>query len=77
MIKPPPKIILALSPNQIAESLSISRRVVAKAASDGTLVVRCSGTKRRVAIFGEGGIQNWVESWPVATKRKRSVPNGE
>jgi hypothetical protein len=78
MIKHPhtPKILLALAPNQIAEGLQISRRHVAKAIADGSLTVRCIGTKRRVAVFGEGGIQNWVESWPVATTRKRKSRNG-
>jgi hypothetical protein len=68
-----PVLILALSPDAAANSLGIRPEKVAQAIDSGALIVRTCGVKRRIAVFGTGGIQEWFESWPQA-KRKRSSP---
>jgi hypothetical protein len=64
-----PSVILALSPAQTAAVLGIRSDRVTAAIKSGELIVRMCGPKRRIAIGGPGGIQHWLESWPVAPER--------
>ncbi len=66
-----PEIYLALSPRQAASALGISYPRVAAAIAEGSLVVRAMGPKRRIAVFGEAGIQEWFLSWPQAKRKTR------
>ena len=68
-----PEIFLALSPRQTASALGVDYRRVNEAIAAGLLIVRSIGLKRRIAVFGEGGIQAWFDSWPVAEQRKRKA----
>jgi hypothetical protein len=69
-----PVVFLALSPAAVGTALGIRADEVRDAINSGALIVRQLGVKRRVAIFGTGGVQEWFESWPQV-KPKRS-PNG-
>jgi hypothetical protein len=68
-----PIVILALSPAATATALDITPERVREAIASGALIVRCIGPKRRIAVFGEGGIHAWFESWPVALSRQRKT----
>jgi hypothetical protein len=68
-----PEAILALSPSATARALGIRSERVADALDQGLLVARQSGVRKRIAVFGKGGIQEWFESWPVT---RRKVPHG-
>jgi hypothetical protein len=69
-----PQIFLALSPAAVATALGIRADEVAAAINSGKLIVRQMGIKRRIAVFGEGGVQEWFESWP-RIKSKKERPN--
>jgi hypothetical protein len=68
-----PIVFLALSPAAVATSLCIQPREVYAAIAEGKLIVRQRGVKRRIGVFGPGGVQEWFESWPQA--KTRSVPH--
>jgi hypothetical protein len=70
-----PQVFLALSPAAVATALGIRPDEVADAINDGKLIVRRMGIKRRVAVFGTGGVQQWFESWPKVVKPKRKAPS--
>lgn len=69
-----PQVYLALSPAAVATALDIRADEVASAIAEGKLIVRQIGIKRRIAVFGEGGVQEWFESWKQI-KPKRKVPS--
>jgi hypothetical protein len=62
-------ILLALSPIQTARALGIRPERVNEAIDAGHLIVRQLGTKRRIAVFGPDGIQEWFLSWPRAARK--------
>jgi hypothetical protein len=64
-----PEIMLALSQSATARALGIRPERVRDAIDAGELIVRQLGAKRRIAVFGEGGIQKWFESWPRHNER--------
>jgi hypothetical protein len=64
-----PVIHLALSPSATARALGIRDERVSEAIDAGHLIVRQLGTKRRIAVFGPGGIQEWFLSWPRAARK--------
>ena len=66
-----PEAILALSPSAAARALGIRPERVTEAIDQGQLTVRQLGVRKRIAVFGPGGIQEWFESWPVAKRRVR------
>ena len=65
-----PEAILMLSPSATARAIGVHPRVVTEAILMGHLIVRMIGPKRRVAIFGEGGVQQWIEKFPIAKPRR-------
>jgi hypothetical protein len=72
-----PLVFLALSPAATATALGVNYgRVIAPAIASGALIVRQCGAKRRIAVFGDGGIQQYFESLPQKkmSKPKRKVP---
>lgn len=67
----PPEALLALSPSATARALGIRPERVQEAIDAGHLVSRQIGVRRRIMVFGEFGIQHWVENhWPLAQRRK-------
>jgi hypothetical protein len=66
----PVEIMLALSPQDTARSLGIRAEKVRDAIRDRKLIVRKLGMKRRIAVFGDGGIQQWFQSWPEVTQKE-------
>lgn len=64
-----PTVTLALSIAGTATALGIREARVAEAVNAGHLIARMCGVQKRIAVFGAGGIQEWVETWPRA-KRK-------
>jgi len=64
-----PEVFLALSPRQTASALGVHYNRVAEAIADGALVVRCSGSKRRIST---AEIAKWFETWPVAPSKRKS-----
>jgi len=67
-----PIVKLLLSPSQTAIACGVSAERVRDGINSGTLTVRKLGMKHRIAVFGDGGIQKWFESWPEVEKRKSS-----
>ena len=67
----PPTIMLALNISQAARSISgLRTEHIRQAILEGKLIARQFGNRRLIAIGGEGGLQNWLESFPKAkTKR--------
>lgn len=70
-----PIVYLALSPAAVATAIGVRPEVVKDAIAEGKLIVRRIGVKRRIAVFGDGGVQQWFESWPQVFKPKRKVPS--
>jgi hypothetical protein len=64
-----PEITLALSLSATARALGIRLERVQQAILEGKLIVRTCGRKQRIAVFGEGGIQEWFQSWPRKVPR--------
>jgi hypothetical protein len=61
-----PEITLGMSVSATSRSLNIPLHVVNDAIDQGHLVLRqCPGskTKMRLLVGGDGGIQQWAESW--------------
>lgn len=67
-----PTVILALSPTEAARAFGIQTWRVRDAINAGVLIVREIGPHRRIAIAGDGGLQNWIETWPQAVTKKRN-----
>lgn len=68
-----PVIMLALSISASARALGIRSEDIQTALENGSLVCRSFGARRRIAVFGEGGLQAWFESWPRYTKTLKGV----
>jgi hypothetical protein len=66
-----PTVLLALNPAEAARAFGLLVRRVYAAIDSGELIVRQLGTQRRIAVFGDGGLQQWFESWPQAATKKR------
>jgi hypothetical protein len=64
-----PEIILALTASSAARALGIRAERIQAALDQGLLVARQCGARKLIPVFGEGGIQEWFESWPVAKRR--------
>ena len=65
---------VALSVQSASDALRIPRRVVAAAVAVGELEA-FQGPGRRIRIPVESLVA-WVRTWPRATTKQRSVPNG-
>lgn len=62
---------LALSPAATARACGLHGRVVAEGILTGALIVRQIGAKRRILVGGEGGIDQWLRSFPIAKRVPR------
>jgi excisionase family DNA binding protein len=66
-------VILALSPNAVANALEVDQRLIRAAIDNGALPVYAIGTKRRILT---SDIEAWLRSLPRARKR-RTKPAAE
>ncbi|WP_079599713.1 hypothetical protein [Bradyrhizobium erythrophlei] len=67
---------MALSISASARALGIRSEHIQAALENGDLVCRSLGPRRRIAVFGEGGLQEWFLTWPRYTKKMKGVPHG-
>ena len=74
-----PTVKLCLTTSQAALSLNLRPEHIRQATLEGKIIARQFGARRLIAIGGEGGLQQWLESWPIAVtkpKPKKEVSHG-
>ena len=65
----PPKIVLALTASGASRAMSLPTRIINEAIDDGALVLRRVGCRRLIPVFGEGGLQEWFQTFPRVQRR--------
>ena len=69
----PPAIVLALSISASGRALGVRSEAIQQQLENGNLVCRSFGPRRRIPVFGPGGLQEWFNSWPRYTKKMKGV----
>jgi hypothetical protein len=68
-----PVVSLCLSIASTALALAIPRRMVNEALDEGKLELRKIGQMYRVPV---SSIIQWMETWPLTTRKTKGVPHG-
>lgn len=61
-----PTVVLVLNISQAARALCLRTEHIRQFILEGRLICRQFGNRRMIAIGGEGGLQNLIESFPLA-----------
>jgi hypothetical protein len=64
-------VLLALTQSQAARAFGVRPERIRAACDAGELVCRQlpGSSYKRIPVFGEHGLQQWFDSWPLANRK--------